>query len=96
VSLTAGVAQLVEHLICNQRVRGSNPFASSRIGFAEGRRFARRGGVESFSQRHSIRKQFQVCVRAIEILCARFLFSLLSAAVWSSAQTRPKVESHFG
>jgi hypothetical protein len=29
---TAGVAQLVEHLICNQRVRGSNPFASSSIG----------------------------------------------------------------
>src|SRR6202022_3721579 len=28
---TAGVAQLVEHLICNQRVRGSNPFASSSI-----------------------------------------------------------------
>jgi hypothetical protein len=27
---TAGVAQSVEHLICNQRVRGSNPFASSR------------------------------------------------------------------
>ena len=27
----AGVAQLVEHLICNQRVGGSNPFASSRI-----------------------------------------------------------------
>ena len=26
----AGVAQLVEHLICNQRVRGSNPFARSR------------------------------------------------------------------
>ena len=26
---TAGVAQLVEHLICNQRVGGSNPFASS-------------------------------------------------------------------
>ena len=26
----AGVAQLVEHLICNQRVRGSSPFASSR------------------------------------------------------------------
>ena len=25
----AGVAQSVEHLICNQRVRGSNPFASS-------------------------------------------------------------------
>ena len=29
--LQAGVAQLVEHLICNQRVGGSNPFASSRI-----------------------------------------------------------------
>ena len=29
--LPAGVAQLVEHLICNQRVRGSNPFASSRL-----------------------------------------------------------------
>ena len=28
---TAGVAQLVEHLICNQRVGGSNPFASSSI-----------------------------------------------------------------
>jgi hypothetical protein len=27
----AGVAQLVEHLICNQRVGGSNPFASSSI-----------------------------------------------------------------
>ena len=27
----AGVAQLVEHLICNQRVGGSNPFASSTL-----------------------------------------------------------------
>ena len=27
----AGVAQLVEHLICNQRVGGSSPFASSKI-----------------------------------------------------------------
>ena len=27
----AGVAQLVEHLICNQRVGGSNPFASSKV-----------------------------------------------------------------
>ena len=31
VGKNAGVAQLVEHLICNQRVGGSNPFASSRI-----------------------------------------------------------------
>src|SRR5215467_6906094 len=30
----AGVAQPVEHLICNQRVRGSNPFASSRKQFS--------------------------------------------------------------
>ncbi len=30
--LWAGVAQLVEHLICNQRVGGSNPFASSTEG----------------------------------------------------------------
>jgi hypothetical protein len=28
---TAGVAQLVEHLICNQRVGGSNPSVSSSI-----------------------------------------------------------------
>ena|SRR5205814_2982156 len=32
----AGVAQLVEHLICNQRVGGSNPFASSSLGGPEG------------------------------------------------------------
>src|ERR1700731_3495610 len=32
----AGVTQLVEHLICNQRVRGSNPFASSRKYFPAG------------------------------------------------------------
>ncbi len=30
-AVRAGVAQLVEHLICNQRVGGSSPFASSRI-----------------------------------------------------------------
>ena len=29
VAVWAGVAQLVEHLICNQRVGGSSPFASS-------------------------------------------------------------------
>ena len=29
----AGVAQLVEHLICNQRVGGSNPSASSAKNF---------------------------------------------------------------
>ncbi len=30
VPCRAGVAQLVEHLICNQRVGGSSPFAGSR------------------------------------------------------------------
>ena len=29
IVMWAGVAQLVEHLICNQRVGGSSPFASS-------------------------------------------------------------------
>src|ERR1700680_2569642 len=32
----AGVAQLVEHLICNQRVGGSNPSASSAKNFYQG------------------------------------------------------------
>src|SRR5713101_5383516 len=32
----AGVAQLVEHLICNQRVGGSNPSASSTRNVARG------------------------------------------------------------
>src|SRR6266568_5509816 len=34
----AGVAQLVEHLICNQRVGGSNPFASSKFSSDRARR----------------------------------------------------------
>ena len=33
VILSAGVAQLVEHLICNQRVGGSSPSAGSKIYF---------------------------------------------------------------
>ena len=33
-AVRAGVAQLVEHLICNQTVGGSSPFASSRVSFA--------------------------------------------------------------
>ena len=41
----AGVAQLVEHLICNQRVGGSSPFASSsfkwsQVGCTSGFRFS--------------------------------------------------------
>jgi hypothetical protein len=48
----AGVAQLVEHLICNQRVRGSNPFASSSIGSGRQNKQqydTRRGGLTDFS-----------------------------------------------
>ncbi len=47
----AGVAQLVEHLICNQRVGGSNPFASSTLrgsGVGSGRKF---GPVKVFVRR---------------------------------------------
>ena len=31
--MNAGVAQLVEQLICNQQVRGSSPFTSSNFSF---------------------------------------------------------------
>ena len=41
----AGVAQPVEHLICNQRVGGSNPFASSSLS-AHSRENGRRAQVE--------------------------------------------------
>ena len=53
----AGVAQLVEHLICNQRVRGSNPFASSRERRDEfsGRRRTQLAAQQVFPT-HSIRK----------------------------------------
>ena len=59
LSLDAGVAQLVEHLICNQRVGGSSPFASSsiwqgRLGCGTGR--ARR--VRQLIQGHSIGNVF--------------------------------------
>ena len=71
VSDTAGVAQLVEHLICNQRVRGSNPFASSSI---EEERFGGIGAarwLRNFFIRHSIRKHFQMrCRRAKAFSCA--------------------------
>jgi hypothetical protein len=47
----AGVAQLVEHLICNQRVRGSNPFASSISTNKKPRRVAVRQGVVTVAAR---------------------------------------------
>jgi hypothetical protein len=43
----AGVAQSVEHLICNQGVGGSNPFASSRERFEQ----ATGSGAAGFSKR---------------------------------------------
>ncbi len=51
---SAGVAQLVEHLICNQRVGGSNPFASSRIVNRE--RAARRSRSKPNETRSSSRE----------------------------------------
>jgi hypothetical protein len=42
MSPSAGVAQSVEHLICNQGVGGSNPFASSRKQISGGRRIRKR------------------------------------------------------
>jgi hypothetical protein len=55
----AGVAQLVEHLICNQRVRGSNPFASSRKWFGNAGHL-RGAAARQIFQQHSIRMLFQV------------------------------------
>ena len=57
--LPAGVAQLVEHLICNQRVGGSNPFASSRLrrfaGVSESRRDEREPAAEILSEAKELR-----------------------------------------
>src|ERR1700682_355327 len=73
LSPTAGVAQLVEHLICNQRVGGSNPFASSRIGSGtQGICAARR--LNSFFQRHSIRNFSKCGVLRVAVFRARFPF----------------------
>jgi hypothetical protein len=60
----AGVAQLVEHLICNQRVGGSNPFASSRKRFPE-KVFAQSdrvdgGAAAGLPETHSIRNSSDV------------------------------------
>jgi hypothetical protein len=73
---TAGVAQLVEHLICNQRVRGSNPFASSRI--ASGiTSIARRDGIRDFPT--ALHKEFfQVrCSVRDKILAHFYVFASL-------------------
>ena len=83
VSLTAGVAQLVEHLICNQRVRGSNPFASSSIDqqdrFRNAGHCARRGGITSFpTALHKEAFPNEVCayVRVgVRIQCCHFVSS---------------------
>ncbi len=48
----AGVAQLVEHLICNQRVGGSNPFASSSLSCKEGPNLREAGGRNAKGRRH--------------------------------------------
>ncbi len=59
----AGVAQLVEHLICNQRVGGSNPFASSRIVTHE--RAARRSRSKPNETRSSPRELIPAAASSI-------------------------------
>ena len=67
----AGVAQLVEHLICNQRVRGSNPFASSSIGI---RKTTKRGAAaQQFFSLALHKEAFQVWCIARENFCAHGL-----------------------
>ena len=61
----AGVAQSVEHLICNQRVGGSNPFASSRVEAVCGRE--RSGSPQPKSR--------AFCARELKLL-ARFRKSI--------------------
>jgi hypothetical protein len=83
----AGVAQLVEHLICNQRVGGSNPFASSSIWQKGSGRQGGRGGLAGFFQRHSIRSIFPKVVYETQRIVVRlpeavfFLFALSSGCV---------------
>ena len=54
----AGVAQLVEHLICNQRVRGSNPFASSRIVSGNKQGKHKVGGGTAGLPKNALHKEF--------------------------------------
>jgi hypothetical protein len=68
---TAGVAQLVEHLICNQRVGGSNPFASSTVG--------QRAGGNWTSGR--VREEVHRCEAATQV--AACLSGNRSAGKWS-------------
>jgi hypothetical protein len=57
----AGVAQLVEHLICNQRVGGSNPFVSS-SSIQHGKDLVVLSGR---SGQQASDHSFKVCTRAI-------------------------------
>lgn len=54
----AGVAQLVEHLICNQRVGGSNPFASSNVWSLSAERMREETGSQCgfLSERNALQK----------------------------------------
>ena len=76
---TAGVAQLVEHLICNQRVRGSNPFASSSIWFRNAEQLRGAVGTTDFFPEHSIRN-FSKC----GVLRDRFFARMVSSCFGDS------------
>ena len=82
---SAGVAQLVEHLICNQGVRGSNPFASSRehkFARAEGARVWRkisRSAARGFFKRNTLlSRNFS---RHAIFVCGRMLAHFLAVSV---------------
>ena len=57
MAVRAGVAQLVEHLICNQTVGGSSPFASSRVPFADRARAGSRTDEMAFRPARNIPPQ---------------------------------------
>ena len=68
----AGVAQSVEHLICNQRVGGSNPFASSRERNFFGRRRTRLAATGFSNALHS--ELFPACSDLRSFLYATLVF----------------------
>ena len=92
LSHTAGVAQLVEHLICNQRVRGSNPFASSRK-YPETQ--GQGGGITDFPT--ALHKEiFPSEVFACERISARIQFFYFFAAASVNTRLRAKEELAVG
>src|ERR1700722_8887184 len=97
MAVRAGVAQLVEHLICNQTVGGSSPFASSRVWPGVSRRnhskltswflsaFAREN-VCGMGLVWTVAPRFLSCAQVAERLMAA---DCKSAAPWSYGGSNP-------